>query len=384
MFFISVHPEENIKKILTLLSNYNNPIVGIYSMITKSFSLYSYLHNTYNYVTYQNNINYWEFLCYFTSSKNLRLTLFKNSIFFGEDLLTIESLDNTITTKESILEIINKKVTMLDLPVEEKLSIYILCPKEIKDSLQNNSILADKLVILEPDELRVNLKIQSKANKQFFIDDLIITNGMMQSQTAPLANKNIKEEMLFYFFYKASRKLAFLMLTIATITILSLSWGINDNKNTLNSLKRKIYNYEKSIDAVNNDLKKFTKDEDVIQSINIYSMLFGQNKSILEVISQVSNIKNDSLAVKKITWDLVESLNFNDKDSTKLNIFIDLKLKHQDERDFINFNLFVNELSNILKNYNVSFKRLPEKIDNSLNIPILPIELTIWGPLNDF
>jgi hypothetical protein len=113
-------------------------------------------------------------------------------------------------------------------------------------------------------------------------------------------------------------------------------------------------------------------------------MIFGQNKSILEVISQVSNIKNDSLAVKKITWDLVESLNFNDKDSTKLNIFIDLKLKHQDERDFINFNLFVNELSNILKNYNVSFKRLPEKIDNSLNIPILPIELTIWGPLNDF
>lgn len=378
-FFISAILEENLNKVISFFSNFRNPILGVYSTISQSINLYHELRKEFNPFLYEDNISHWEIFCFATSTGSIKVITFKNNVFFT---VTISKFKDKEEISNKFEPLIKEEISKIDPSLSERVSVYIITAHEMKAELNNNSFGADKLIILEADEIRLKNTIRSKLVKEPFLDDIILTTTFYKKKSTPLAVHSLEKEMFIERAYRTCRKIC-AILFISLIAMLVNAYIKNSaNKETINVALQKSSTLQKNIDLGKKNIDKLSTDIDNNQILNLYNLLFGANTSITSILLQISTLKKEGVYIHNITWNLLENANLSAQDTIEIKIDSHVKLKYGDERDFIQFNQFINDLSANLKNYKVSSARSAEKNDGNFSIENLPVRITIYGPAN--
>ena len=270
------------------------------------------------------------------------------------------------------------------------LDIIICVSGDIKQSIDYSKFRSSSITIYTPYELSKVLGCSESSQKNDKFSDTLIASYFIKNKaniriTTPQINK-LHHIHLIGKIYMGLALLSIPAFVIYAGIYLYNIYGINNEVSFQEEKLKKIRNiYEKENQDFREEYKDLTDKEmtKVANVATLYNLLVNKNISPFNIIADFSEVQTNRILVKDFKWGLVRENNYS---PPKIKVTIKANIDNTNisfQTLFNEFDTFIERLEEKFKGYELSYSRLPSRINLNNASKEIPINITISGDINE-
>lgn len=269
-----------------------------------------------------------------------------------------------------------------------------ICSENVGRHLKDFSECKDRLFCYSPYEIAQKLEYKSGVLEEDSYADVITILSMKGGMSVlPMSTEYSSKIFQLMILEKA---LLYLSIIIAAATILyyvSNIINIISINSQITERDSKLSKIEAMIQSRKVQTKVDTKENTLmVESVEIFEDINSVHLSPVNELREFINEARDDVRINSADWRLdgikvnskkaVNTKNLNAPASATLMMKLSFINKGSNYQDlFTNFDAFIRKIQNKFKNYSIEYSRINQQINLDNNNQIIPVDLTIRGPI---